>query len=290
MIVIEEIDELERWSRGSVRSTSARPAWSVCVRVPHDDAPGQALQEVRELRTDHPSLLGLADWLRCQRSSWSRWRRPRTTGSRCTTCWRPRGSPAGCSTPSTSRTCPAGRRPTSWTRSGWPRSSSGGMCRPSLVHPKPIRQLRDLTRYRRSLVREHTREKQRAGEDPRGRADQAGLGDQRPVGVSGREMLQAMIAGERDPKVLAQMARGPMRAKIPQLREALTGHFDDHHAFLCATMLRPHRRPHRPRSPRWTPGSKQLSPLSPTRWPSSRDHRHRRPLRRRRSSPRSVST
>ena len=51
-------------------------------------------------------------------------------------------------------------------------------------------------------------------------------------------MLEAMIAGERDPQVLAEMARGSMRRKIPQLREALTGHFDDHHAFICATMLR----------------------------------------------------
>jgi transposase len=51
-------------------------------------------------------------------------------------------------------------------------------------------------------------------------------------------MLQAMIDGQRDPTVLAQMAHGRMRPKIPHLREALTGHFDDHHAFLCAAMLR----------------------------------------------------
>jgi len=57
-------------------------------------------------------------------------------------------------------------------------------------------------------------------------------------GVSGRQMLQAMIDGQRDPKVLAEMAHGVMRRKIPQLREALTGHFADHHAFICATMLR----------------------------------------------------
>jgi transposase len=51
-------------------------------------------------------------------------------------------------------------------------------------------------------------------------------------------MLQAMIDGQRDPAVLAEMAHGRMRSKIPQLRQALTGHFDDHHAFICATMLR----------------------------------------------------
>jgi transposase len=50
-------------------------------------------------------------------------------------------------------------------------------------------------------------------------------------------MLQAMIAGQRDPKVLAQLARASMRAKLRQLEEALTGHFDDHHGFICRMML-----------------------------------------------------
>ncbi len=56
-------------------------------------------------------------------------------------------------------------------------------------------------------------------------------------GVSGRQMLAAMIAGERDPKVLAQMARAAMRGKITALQEAFTGYFTDHHAFLLARML-----------------------------------------------------
>jgi transposase len=98
--------------------------------------------------------------------------------------------------------------------------------------------LRDITRYRRSLVREQTREKQRLEktlEDAQIKLDSV-ISDLH--GVSGRQMLQAMIDGERDPVVLAEMARGSMRRKIPQLRQALTGHFDDHHAFICATMLR----------------------------------------------------
>jgi transposase len=56
-------------------------------------------------------------------------------------------------------------------------------------------------------------------------------------GVSGRDMLAALIAGERDPKVLAQLARGRMRAKRSVLQEAFTGHFTDHHAFLLGKML-----------------------------------------------------
>jgi transposase len=56
-------------------------------------------------------------------------------------------------------------------------------------------------------------------------------------GVSGRAMMAALVAGERDPRVLAQLARASMRRKIARLEEALTGHFTDHHAFLLSTML-----------------------------------------------------
>ena len=56
-------------------------------------------------------------------------------------------------------------------------------------------------------------------------------------GISGRAMMAALIAGERDPKVLAQLARSRMRGKISALEEAFTGHFTDHHAFLLGKML-----------------------------------------------------
>jgi transposase len=113
-----------------------------------------------------------------------------------------------------------------------------GMCGPSLVHPKPIRRLRDLTRYRRSLVRDQTREKQRLEkllEDSQIKLSSV-ISD--VFGVSGRQMLQALIAGQRNPRVLAQMAHGSMRGKIAILEEALTGHFEDHHARLARRMLR----------------------------------------------------
>jgi transposase len=113
-----------------------------------------------------------------------------------------------------------------------------GMCGPSLVHPKPIRRLRDLTRYRRSLVRDQTREKQRLEkllEDSQIKLSSV-ISDL--FGVSGRQMLQALIAGQRNPRVLAQMAHGSMRGKIGILEEALTGHFEDHHARLARRMLR----------------------------------------------------
>jgi transposase len=67
-------------------------------------------------------------------------------------------------------------------------------------------------------------------------------------GMSGRAMMAALIAGQRDPHTLAELARSSLRRKIPALREALTGHFTDHHAFLLATTspgakIIPFRRP-----------------------------------------------
>jgi transposase len=112
-----------------------------------------------------------------------------------------------------------------------------GMCSPSLVHPKPVRQLRDLTRYRRSVIRERSREKQRVEkllEDAQIKLSSV-ISD--VFGVSGRAMLAALVAGQRDPRVLAQLARGTMRSKIPVLEDALTGFFEDHHAFLVTEML-----------------------------------------------------
>jgi transposase len=108
-----------------------------------------------------------------------------------------------------------------------------GMCAPSFVPPLPIRQLRDLTRYRRSLIRDRTREKQRL-EDAQIKLSVV-ASDMH--GVSGRAILAALIAGQRDPVVLAELARGRLRAKMARLREALTGHFTDHHALLCTKML-----------------------------------------------------
>jgi len=112
-----------------------------------------------------------------------------------------------------------------------------GMCRPSLVHPRPIRQLRDLTRYRRALIQDRTREMQRVEkllEDAQIKLSSVATDI---FGVSGRAMLEALIAGQRDPKALAQLARTRLRAKLGQLEEAFTGHFSDHHAFLLARML-----------------------------------------------------
>lgn len=113
-----------------------------------------------------------------------------------------------------------------------------GMLRPSFVPPREIRQLRDYTRLRSDLVRERSRHKQRVEkllEDALVKLSSVATDI---FGVSGRAMLAALIAGERDPEVLAELARQRLRAKIPALREALVGRFDDHHAELLAMLLR----------------------------------------------------
>ncbi|QCX82722.1 Transposase IS116/IS110/IS902 family protein (plasmid) [Streptomyces sp. YIM 121038] len=112
-----------------------------------------------------------------------------------------------------------------------------GLVRPSFVPPEPIRQLRDLTRYRTEVIRERTREAQRLEKLLEDAGIKLSCVVSDILGVSGRAMLEALIAGERDPRVLADLAKRRLRLKIPDLIEALTGRFGDHHAFLARAML-----------------------------------------------------
>src|SRR5580700_5717887 len=111
------------------------------------------------------------------------------------------------------------------------------MLRPSFVPPAPIRKLRDLTRYRADLVAARTAEKQRVEKLLEDACIKLSAVVTDIFGLSGRDMLAALVAGERNPKVLAQLARRSMRKKITVLEEAFTGHFTDHHAFLLSSML-----------------------------------------------------
>ena len=111
------------------------------------------------------------------------------------------------------------------------------MLRPSFVPPLPIRRLRDLTRYRVDLVAARTAEKSRVEKLLEDAGIKVSVVASDIFGVSGRAMMAALIVGERDPKVLAQLARGAMRTKIARLEEAFNGHFDEHHCFLLTQML-----------------------------------------------------
>jgi len=112
-----------------------------------------------------------------------------------------------------------------------------GLLRGSFVPPPVIRELRDLTRYRKRLVQAHTAETQRIHktmEDAGIKLDSVASDS---LGVSGRLMLRALVSGERDPAVLAELAKGRLRKKVPELRRALRGRFRDHHALLVGMCL-----------------------------------------------------
>jgi transposase len=112
-----------------------------------------------------------------------------------------------------------------------------GLLRGSFVPPPAIRELRDLTRYRKRLIQAHTAEAQRIHKTLEDASIRLGSVASDVLGVSGRAMLAALLAGERDPQVLADLARGKLRTKLPTLREALRGRFSDHHALLLRLAL-----------------------------------------------------
>lgn len=112
-----------------------------------------------------------------------------------------------------------------------------GLVRASFVPPPPIRELRDLTRTRTAITRERSREVQRLEKLLEDAGIKLSAVATDIVGVSGRAMLQALANGEHDPRVLADLAQKRLRTKTPQLIEALTGQFTDHHAFLVRMHL-----------------------------------------------------
>ncbi len=113
-----------------------------------------------------------------------------------------------------------------------------GLLTPSFVPPPPIRRLRMLTRYRVQLLGDRSREMVRLELMLEDASIKLSSVASKLTTVSARAMLAAMIEGEQDPKVLAEMAKGRMRSKIPDLEQALRGHFDAGHALLARSILR----------------------------------------------------
>ncbi|QCO97064.1 IS110 family transposase [Arthrobacter sp. 24S4-2] len=112
-----------------------------------------------------------------------------------------------------------------------------GLVRGSFVPPEPIRQLRDLTRARTAITRERGREIQRLEKLLEDASIKLSSVASDITGVSGRAMLEAMIAGQDEPAALADLAKRRLRSKIPALTEALTGRFTEHHGFLARVHL-----------------------------------------------------
>lgn len=112
-----------------------------------------------------------------------------------------------------------------------------GLLRSSFVPPTPLRELRDLTRQRAQLVAESTRVANRIHKTLEDANIKLGSVASDILGKSGRAMLRALVAGERDPVKLADLAEGVLRRKIPHLQKALLGHWTDHHTFMVGQSL-----------------------------------------------------
>lgn len=112
-----------------------------------------------------------------------------------------------------------------------------GLLRGSFVPPVPIRELRDLTRYRKSLIYERTRESNRLHKLLEDAGVKLSSVATDILGVSGRAMVEALISGTTDAQVLAKLARGRLRSKMAGLRKALEGRFREHHAYLAGRIL-----------------------------------------------------
>jgi transposase len=210
----------------------------VTIRVPGDTRKGRRQQETREFRATRAGLLELADWLRC-------WQVTKAGMEATGDYWKPvyfllerEGFDCVLYHASQVKALP-GRPKTDKLDSVWlAKITERGSLPGSFVPPEDIRRLRTCTRYRRHLTQARTAEKARCEkllEDAHLKLSSM-ISDIH--GVSGREMLTAIIAGQRNPKVLAQMARTRMRGKIGQLEEALDcSFFTEQHAFILQMML-----------------------------------------------------
>jgi transposase len=208
-----------------------------CVRVPGQGKRGKRLQEVRTYSTMTRSLLVLADRLAelgvtrvVMEATSDYWKSPfYLLEAHGFEVWLVNAKDV--------KHLP-GRPKTDRLDAVWlAKVAERQMLRPSFVPPPPIRRLRDLTRYRADLVAVRTAEKNRVEKLLEDAQIKLSVVASDIFGVSGRAMLAALIAGERDPKVLAQLARRRLRAKLSLLEEACHGRFSDHHAFLLQTML-----------------------------------------------------
>ena len=112
-----------------------------------------------------------------------------------------------------------------------------GLVRPSFVPPPPIRELRELTRYRKTQIEERTREAQRLDKSLQDAGLKLSSVASNILGKSGRDMLDALVAGTRDAEVLAELARGRLRLEIPALTRALTGRSGPTHPLVVGEIL-----------------------------------------------------
>ncbi len=215
----------------------AKATGMVCTRVPHENTPGRRVTKVWQVSATTNAIMELADHLVCAGIE-------RVVVESTSDYWRPffylieaRGVRVWLVNARDVKNVP-GRPKTDKLDAIWlAKLNERGMLRPSFVPPAPIRQLRDYTRLRLDLTTERSRHAQRLEKLLEDALIKISTVATDIMGVSGRAMIEALIAGQRDPHALADLAKGRMRVKHDALVQALTGQFDDHHGELAQILL-----------------------------------------------------
>ena len=206
---------------------------TACVRVPNAD--GERVSEVREFSTMVGGLLVLRDWLKAHGVTKVAME---ATGVYWKPVWAVLEDDFELLLVNARHVRNLPGRKTDVKDAEWLcQLLEAGLLQASFVPPKPIRALRQLTRYRKAQIKERQREANRlhkALEDTGIKLDCVATNI---LGKSGRDMLDALCRGTTDPEILAELARGKLRKKIPALREALVGRFEPLHALLVSSIL-----------------------------------------------------
>jgi transposase len=206
---------------------------SVCVRLPGPR--GGRTQEVRTFGTTTAELFALRDWLVAQGVT--------EVGMESTgVYWKPvfyiLEEAVTCILANAAHIAQVPGRKTDVKDCVWiAQLVEHGLVRGSFVPPPAIRELRDLTRYRKTLIQDRIRSANRLHKVLEDAGIKLASVANDVLGVSGRAMLDALVEGTTDPAVLTELAQGRLRAKLPALRQALTGRFGPHHAFLVSQLL-----------------------------------------------------
>jgi transposase len=232
-----EVEEHEQIVERVAAIDVAKASGMVCTRVPHQTTPGKRITRVWEVAATTNAIIALADQLTGQGIE-------RVVVESTSDYWRgfvylleARGLCVWLVNARDVKQVP-GRPKTDKLDAVWlAKLNERGMLRPSFIPPAEIRQLRDYTRLRSDLTQERSRHVQRLEKLLEDALIKLSTVATDIVGVSGRAMLEALIVGQRDPKVLAELAKGRMRGKRAALVQALTGRFDDHHAELARVLL-----------------------------------------------------
>jgi len=205
---MEEVEDVELVVERIAALDLGKAGLEACVRVPSPQRPGRRMQELRGYGTTTAQLLEMVAWL------WQ-WRVQRVVMESTSTYWKgvyylleAEGFDCWLVNAREVKNVP-GRAKTDRADAVWlAKVAERGMCRPSLVQPPEIRRLRDLTRYRRALVQDRTREQQRVEKLLEDAQIKISAVLSNLHGVTGRAIMDALIAGERDPRTLAGLAKG----------------------------------------------------------------------------------